>query len=183
MAKRRIHILMSLCLLAIGVAAAIGVSTWVRPLFALQSLKGALEARDEQGVAANVDFSALKANVTEYADARIEQSNEGKVLGGVRSAISKPLAEHKIAGLATPEGLIHLACDTRPDGSVDDTPKPAGTPCAVDASLHSPHYLPNGHFEVKAKRPTQGDMGMILGRGHDGRWRLIGLTGSGPAAK
>lgn len=183
MNKRHVHLLLSLGLIAIGVAGGIAISIWTRPLFALQDLKGALEARDDQRVAANVDFTALKTNVTTYVDDRIAASNEDKFLGSVRTAVSSTLAGFKIEHLATPSGLIHLACDTRPDGSVDETPKAPGTPCKVNADLHSPHYLENGSFEVTAKRPQQGDMGMILGRGDDGRWRLIGLTGSGPAAK
>lgn len=183
MLKPRVRLLLSLALMALGVALAIGLSIWARPLFALQDLKNGLEARNEQRVAAGVDFDALKANVNAYVDGRIAKGNDDKFLGGVRTVITQKLAEIKIEHLASPEGLIHLACDTKPDGSVDDAPKPAGTPCTIDASLHSPHYLADGSFEIQAKRPQQGDMGMILGRGDDGRWRLIGLTGSGPVAK
>lgn len=183
MLQPRVRLLLSLSLIAAGVAVAVGASIWARPLFALQDLKVALEARDEQRVAADVDFVALKANVTAYVDQRIAKSNEGKFLGGVRTALSQPLADFKIERLASPSGLIHLACDTQADGSVDDSPQPPGTPCKFDADLHGMHYRADGSFAVMASRPQQDDMGMILRRGDDGRWRLIGLTGGGPVAK
>lgn len=182
MATQRTKILLAATavLLTAGVAAAVH---WARPLLALHELQTALEARDEAAVAQVVDFDALRSNVTDYVQYRIEKQNQDKFLGGLRSAVQGVVAEILIGALATPEGLIHLSCDTRPDGSVDTSPKPPGTPCKIEARVHNPQYLSSTRFKVMAERPDEGDMGMILDRQADGAWRLVGLTGSGPVSK
>lgn len=175
----RIALIVTVLLLGLAAAAA----WWAKPLFAMSQLKSAIQARDESKVADLVDFEKLEANVGRHLDQRIEDKNDGKFLGSVRGKVESWITGIVLEDLATPEGLIHVSCDTDAEGNIDRSPKAPGTPCEFDADISSVRYVSNNVFEVRAQRDEKDEIGMVMERGADTQWRLISVTGSGPLSE
>lgn len=170
-----------LILVAVLVVIAAGYALWwSQPLLALRQLKIALVSRDEDRVATLVDFAALRVNVLKHTDHKIDVANQDEFLGGLRRSIEKDLAEGKIETLTTPEGLIHVVCDKKPDGSVDTSPQPRDKPCPVHGELRNPHYLESSRFIVGIHKQSGADLRLTLARGDDG-WKLVDLADAAPA--
>lgn len=159
-------------ILAIVLIALIGY--FVSPLIKLSGLKSALEARNPQAVKLYVDFSRLKANVKHAEHKKVNRSNKGSLLAPVKDKIVNTIADYKLDQLASPEGLIHLVCDAKPDGSVDSS-VPNSAPCTLKGHLSGFSFLAPNRFRAIVTPNHGKDFDMIFARYGGLHWQLINL--------
>ncbi len=144
------------------------------PLLSLSRLKTALEARNPGAVKQYVDFPRLKANVKRAEHQKIDRSEKGSFLAPVKEAVSKTIADIKLDDLASPQGLIHLVCDAKPDGDIDSS-VPDNAPCTLKGHLAGFGYQSLDRFHA-AVQPDHGKaFNMFFVRDHGLHWQLIDL--------
>lgn len=145
---------------------------YARPLLALRELRNALQARDPQAVAPRVDFPTLKANVKAAKKDKIEKENDGKLLEGLRDWIGSEVVDSTVDQVATPDGLIRLACD----GKTDGLPTAPGTPCAFKGHVERYRYLSGDRFRIDVRKADGKGLGLVMGKtAGSPRWRLVDL--------
>lgn len=140
------------------------------PLRTLKQLRDALQARDEAQVAALVDFTRVKANASARVEARLQQANEGRPLGGLRAAIADRFAERVIDKVATPRGLIGWVCD----GSLKAPPSPA-PPCDLKGELKDRHSESASRYLATLGLPDGKQVTLAVEQQADSQWRVVDI--------
>lgn len=160
--------------LAVAILVIAAVAYAATPLLSLLKLKNALQARDSAAVRQWVDFPRLKANVKRAEHDKIDRSNNGSFLAPVKDAVTKTIADIKLDQLASPEGLIHLVCDSGPDGDIDNS-VPNSAPCTLKGHLVGIGYQSFDRFRATVQPDHGKAFRMILVRDHGLHWQLIDL--------
>jgi hypothetical protein len=147
------------------------------PLVALLHLKKSAVARDPQALAEYVDFPQLRINLLTHVNTKIEQKNDGRLFGEIRSEIAQKFVDAKLEEVTTPQAVIGLMCDQDPRSE-----KPPGTPC----NLRKPKLLGMGFksmdmFYVTAKREDKPVMTLVIQRKSGLSWQLVDLIQAAPA--
>jgi hypothetical protein len=163
-------ILIALLLLLIAAAA---VFAW--PLSTVLGLKQALESRDADGVARRVDFAVLKANVKRAAHQQIENKESGTVLAPVKDAVIEVIADDKLDDLATPEGLIHRACDQPSNGAAADSSEDSSKPCQLHGQVRHFDFQSSRRFEVSVHPQNGKPFTLVMAR-RGWHWWLVDLV-------
>lgn len=129
--------------LVLGLGLAIGAYA-VSPLVSLWRLAAAVEARDLQGIGAQVDFRALRGSLTrQILQAHLELTGKAATLGGFRSQIvvgvGASLADPLVEQMVNPEALLAVLEGRRPaglkDARVEEAERPAGEERSPEARL------------------------------------------------
>lgn len=142
----------------------------IAPLRALKQLRDALQARDENGVAALVDFPRVRANASMRVEARLRQANEGRPLGGLRAAIADRFADRVIDKIATPRGLIGWVCD----GSLKAPPSPP-PPCDLKGELKDRHSESASRYLATLGLPDGKQVTLAVEQQADAKWRVVDI--------
>lgn len=142
----------------------------IAPMRALKQLRDALQARDEAGVAARVDFPRVKANASTRVEARLKQANEGRPLGGLRAAIADRFADRVIDKIATPRGLIGWVCD----GSLKPQPS-SPPPCDLKGELKDRHAESGSRYLATLGLPDGKQVTLVVEQQADSEWRVVDI--------
>ncbi len=159
-----------LAMLGLVTVFAVTACTGLAPMRTLKKLRDGLQARDESAVAAVVDFASVKRNVDARVEQRLSEANEGKLLGGIRAAVGERLAARVVEKLATPRGLINMACD----GSLKMPPSPP-PPCALKGELANSGSEGDARYSADLTLPDGKQLKLVLERQADKQWRVVDM--------
>lgn len=161
----------ALVTMLIGSTALAVVGCSFAPMRALKQLKDAIADRNESEVAALVDFTSVRRNAEARVAERLEQANEGRLLGGVRAAIGERLADRVIEKLATPRGMIGMACD----GSLREPPSPPPA-CTLKGDLVDRAAEGDTGYRARLMLADGRQLDIVLEQQSDRQWRVIDLV-------
>jgi len=162
---RRVSIALGFVLVAVAVWFA-----W--PLSTVFELKQALESRNADRVARHVDFAALKANMQRAAHEKIENQESGSVVAPVKDAVIEVIADDKLDGVASPDGMIHLVCD---QSAGDEAQSAASKPCELHGKVLHIAFQSLSRFGVLV-RPDKGKAFTLVMARRGRRWLLVDLV-------
>lgn len=154
-----------------AIAALMLAGCGLQPLRTLKQLRDALQARDEAQVAALVDFEQVRAASRARVEQRLDQANQGKLLGGLRAALADRVAEGVIERLTTPRGLIGWVCDQ----SLKPPPSPP-PPCRLQSDLTQRQSVGEDGYRADLTLADGKSVTLMLKRQSDGRWRVVDIV-------
>lgn len=156
-------------------AAWVAAGAWfaATPYLSVWSLERAAKAGDADGIAAHVDFPALRESLHANAAQSIKDLSSAfpnNPLAQMGANLATTLAQNAISAAVTPETVALLLQGVPPDG-------PIGSPIRASDFDLSMGYSAFSRFVVEAKRSggTGSPLQLIFVRSGIADWRLSGV--------
>lgn len=164
-----------LLLLVVLVVAWLAVGAWfvATPYLSVWSLERAAKAGDAEGIAAHVDFPALRESLQANAAQKINDvasTLPNNPFAQIGASFATALAQNAIGAAVTPETVALLLQGTPPGA-------PMGSPVRISDFDLSMGYSAFSRFVVEARRPGSSDapLQLIFVRNGIADWRLTSV--------
>ena len=162
-------------LLGVLVVAWLAVGTWfvATPYLSVWSLERAAKAGDADGIAAHVDFPALRESLQANAAQKIKDVSSAfssNPLAQLGANLATTLAQNAIGAAVTPDTVALMLQGMPPNA-------PVGSPIRVSDFDLSMGYSAFSRFVVEARRPGSSDspLQLIFVRSGIADWRLTSV--------
>ena len=157
---------------AAGALLVVAATSFASPWWTLHSLRSAVDRRDTDAVAAQVDFPALRDSVKSQLLGSIARDAGDNPFAAIGQAFARAVADPLVDAIVSPAGVAAMVEHGKV--SIGKPTRDGGTP-AAEPPRNKPHYALHyrgwSHFAVTAE-----DGGSFVFR-RDGlwRWKLAGI--------
>jgi hypothetical protein len=167
---------------AVGALLVVAATSFASPWWTLHSLRSAVDRRDTDAVAAQVDFPALRDSVKSQLLGSIARDAGTNAFAAIGQAFARAVADPLVDAIVSPAGVaamvehgkVSIAKPTRDAGTPDAEP-PRDKPPQHKPPQHKPHYALHyrgwRHFAVTAEDGGS----FVFRRAGLWSWKLAGI--------